>query len=192
MNFFNIGFVLMSLHLNLDSELNYILKLLGILFMFGGITEISLTDKGFGRLRGYLLLTAALSAGGLAGSLLARFSVIGTFAANIWAIIFGVSSTAAALYSQYLLCVKLMLPRHELVNDPSLLSALAHKWKIMAFFAALCMVCDTLNRLLPQGNGQVLAGTVLLGAKLIMLIYVCLVGAAFNRVRMDFNVMHPV
>lgn len=191
MNFFNVGFVLLSLHLNFDMELNYILKIAGVIFMLAGIKETNSVSKGFDAVRGQVWLVAALSFGGLAGSLLARFGILGKTAANITSIAFGAGSAAAILFNQYA-TVKLMQSKHELVNDPSLLNTLAKKWKTMAFFTVICIVCDVLNRLLPQGTVQATAGAALVFAKIIMIVYVILMGTAFNRVRMDFNVMHPI
>lgn len=192
MNFFNVGFVLLSLHTNLDMILNYVLKIAGVFFMFAGINETETVSKGFKAARSQVWLIGVLSLGGLVCSMLIRYGILGGTAANIAAIVFGVGSAAAILYNQYTIVIKLMLPRHELVNDPSLLSALAKQWRIMAFFTSLCMVCDIMQRLLPQGMAQAIVGAVLVVSKIIMIIYVVLMGTAFNRVRMDFNVMHPV
>ena len=39
MNFFTVGFVLLSINLDFDMPLNYALKLAGVSFMYGGVKE---------------------------------------------------------------------------------------------------------------------------------------------------------
>ena len=179
MNFFTVGFVLLSINLDFDMPLNYALKLAGVFFMYGGVKETDSVSDGFSRLRPLIAAVCALSTLGLAGSLLTYFGLVGGMAGNIISIVLGAGTVAAVLYTQYVKIIKLMLPRHELVNDPSLLVNLAKTWK-------------KLNRLLPAGNAQVYASVVLVIARVIMIIYIFCAASAFNKVRMDFNAVHPV
>lgn len=192
MNFFTVGFVLLSINLDFDMPLNYALKLAGVFFMYGGVKEIDSVSDGFSRLRPLIAAVCALSTLGLAGSLLTYFGLIGGMAGNIISIVLGAGTVAAVLYTQYVKIIKLMLPRHELVNDPSLLVNLAKTWKKLAIFTALGAAGDVLNRLLPVGNAQVYASVVLVIARVIMIIYIFCAASAFNKVRMDFNAVHPV
>ena len=47
MNFFTLGYAFLAVQLNFGWVLNYILKLVGMLFMLGGISEISDFSKNF-------------------------------------------------------------------------------------------------------------------------------------------------
>lgn len=192
MNFFTVGFVLLSLHINIDMPLNYALKLVGTLFMLGGIKEAAEVTDGFDSVKGLTFTVGAFSLGGLIGSILIKAGAVTGAAAKIISVLLGDGGAAAALLLQYKVAVKLMLPRHELVNDPSLLAALVKKWRNMAFFTVICMVCDVLQRAISQVTVQAVVGSVLTISKIIMLICVAVMGAAFNRVRMDFNVTHPI
>jgi hypothetical protein len=191
MNFFNVGFIFLSIHFSYDMPINYVLQLVGCVFMIGGVREIVMTDKDFSVYSKPVWLIAVVSAVGLLGSLASKFGLVGSAVSNAIGIILGLGSAVIILICQQSI-VKTMSGKHELVNDPSLLNGLKKTWNKMAFFTVLCIVCDFLNRILPAGNFQVYAGTVLFFSKIIMLIYVALMGVAFNRVRMDFNVMHPV
>jgi hypothetical protein len=171
--------------------LGYIIKIVGAVFMFAGIRETETVSKGFSAYRGQVWLIMLLSAGGTVCSLLSARGIINGLPSNLLSIIFGVGCTAAILFNQRCI-VRLMNTRRELVNDPSLLDNLAATWRKLAVFTTLTTLCDVLYRLLPQGKLQVAVGTVQIITKVIMLGYVCILGAVFNKIRTDFNIMHPV
>ena len=99
MNFFTVGFVLLSINLDFDMPLNYALKLAGVFFMYGGVKETDSVSEGFSRLRPLIAAVCALSALGLACSLLTYFGLVGGMAGNIISIVLGAGTVAAVLYS---------------------------------------------------------------------------------------------
>lgn len=191
MNFFNVGFVLLSLQFNFNWILNYVVKLVGVMFMLSGIKEISAFYSGYGKFKSGVLAVGAAAVGGTLCSALSAGGVIGESVGNVLSILFGAGSAALILVTQYKI-LKITAANHEIVNDPSLLYDLRKAWNKLAFFTALTVVCDVLYRLLPFGNWQTAAGTVLVFSRIIMYVYVVIMGVAFNKVRMDFNTMHPV
>ncbi len=61
MNFFTVGFVLLSINLDFDMPLNYALKLAGVFFMYGGVKETDSVSDGFSRLRPLIAAVCAPS-----------------------------------------------------------------------------------------------------------------------------------
>ncbi len=191
MNFFNVGIVLCSIDLSVSTWLNYTLKLVGALFMLAGIREAQTVSEGFDKYSGGALLSLALSVVGLAASLLTDFSVLSGTISNICLTASGVLCTGMIIYNQSGI-ISHMTPKHELVNDPSLLNNLDRLWKRLTFFRIISLVCEASARFIPEGNIQTFIQTVLIIVRIIMYFYVVFVALAFNRVRMDFNATHPI
>ncbi|MCD8094754.1 MAG: hypothetical protein LUE12_01310 [Ruminococcus sp.] len=191
MNFFNVGFVLCAIDVSFSSWINYALKLLGAVFMFVGIREAQAVADGFERFNGQVVTAGALSVAGLAAALLYQAGTLSGTSANVILTAVGFLSVAAVVYNQYSI-IKHITPMHELVNDPSLLDRLSKLWKRLTVFRAVALVCETAAHCMPDCTAQAVVQFVMLAARIIMYVYVFFVAAAFNRVRMDFNVMHPV
>ena len=193
MNFFNIGFVLCAFCLNMGMELNYVTRIVGVLFMLGGIRELDsfFGEPRFAKHRSAEIGIALLAAGGLAQTLMTRFGIIGAAAGNTLSCVFGTLCTAAVLLDQKKI-LSVMLPDHSLVNDPSLLAKLGKTWKGYAVAAGASLIAEVAGRILPAGSSEsAYIGAVLVFARLLMYIYLALMGTAFNRCRTDFNVIHP-
>ena len=193
MDFFNVGFVLCAFSLNIGLELNYITRIVGALFMLGGIHEF---NTGFGDRRfakhSYTELGLLLIAGGgLAQALLTRYGVITPGTGNILSIIFGALCTAVVVADQYLMLGKI-LPDHSFVNDPSLLARLGKVWKPLAAAGIASVIAEICGRVLPNEEEAAYVGVLLVFSRLFMYIYLVITAVAFNRCRMDFNKMHPL
>lgn len=193
MNFFNIGFVLCAFCLNVGMELNYLTRMIGVLFMLGGIRELDsfFGEPRFAKHRPLQFVLMLLAAGGLAQTLLTRFGIISADVGNILSCIFGTLCTTTVLLGQKKI-LAVMLPDHSLVNDPSLLAKLGKMWNGYAVAAAASLFAEIAGRILPAGsNESAYIGAALVFARLLMYIYLALMGSAFNRCRMDFNAIHP-
>lgn len=191
MNFLSVGFVLCALNFNMGWELDYGVRLVGALFVLSGLAEADTASDGFKRFKPHCLALLVISAGGLAATLLLRFGALPKAAENPLGLVFGLAAAGITIYAEYLILGH-MLMRHELVNDPALLGSLEKVWKRYAFFAALSVAAEALYRILPDSGFQAGVGAVEVISRIIMYVYVVLVGTAFARVRQDFNIMHPV
>ncbi|MGN0632466.1 MAG: hypothetical protein ACI4JW_01210, partial [Oscillospiraceae bacterium] len=74
----------------------------------------------------------------------------------------------------------------------SLLDRLGKAWNKLALFTLITAVTDIIYRFAPTGNLREYIGVVQVFARFLMIIYVVVMGSAFNKVRADFNVVHPV
>lgn len=190
MNFFSVGFVLCALNFNLGWELNYALRIVGTLFMLSGIEEADSVSEGFADSRPLVAAGGAVSVLGTAVALMIRFGALNAAAGNLLSMILGAAALTPVLLSQRKILLNAQ-KHHDLVNDPSLLEALVKVWKKYAFFAAFSVGADILYRLLPDGYFQAYIGTAEVVTRIIMYVYVVLLGTAFARVVRDFNIMHP-
>ncbi len=191
MNFLSVGFVLCTMNFNMGWELNYIVRLVGALFMLAGLTEADSVSQGFKAFRSRVIAITGISAGGLGFTLMLRFQLLPEALRHPVGIFFGVTLAGVVIWVQLGL-LKHMTEHHELVNDPSLLGKLQKTWTRYAFFAALSVFTEALYRLLPVTDFQAGVGAVEVISRLIMYVYVILISTAFARVRHDFNIMHPV
>lgn len=193
MNFFTIGFVLCALSMNIGMELNYVTRIVGALFMLGGIRELDsyLGKPLFAKHRAAEFAILLTAAGGLVQALMTRYGVLSRSAGNVLSIVCGSLCTLAVLGDQYKILRKIV-PDHDLVNDPSLLTALWKVWKKYAGFALCSLICEIGGRVLTVGSSEyVYMGVVLVGSRILMYIYLVIMGTAFDRCRRDFNAIHP-
>lgn len=190
MNFFSVGFVLCALNFNLGWELNYVLRIVGTVFMLNGIKEADSVSEGFYRSRPLVAAAGVVSVLGMGIALMIRFNALTEAAGNVFSMIFGALALALVLAGQRKILTNI-LAHHKLVNDPSLLGALDKVWKKYAFFAAFSVLADLIYRILPESYFQAYIGAAEVISRIIMYIYVVMLGTAFSRVARDFNIMHP-
>ena len=194
MNFFALGFVLCGIDFNMGFPAVYIIRLLGLAAMFAGICECDALDRsmGFSRFSGMIYLSAALSAAALVCACLGRFGVIEKNISVPLCTVTGCLSFASVVWHQNAV-TKHMLPLHLLVNDPSLLNALRKKWIFFAAAGSVSVAAEAVNRTAASGgNVHTFSGVILLISRLVMFGSLISVGTAFDRVRRDFNTMHPI
>lgn len=191
MNFFTVGFVLCSFNLNLGSILNYALKIVGGFFMLGGFKEIKFITEKLERTKPFVYLSLVLAVLGAGSAVMIQTDVLKDSAANVISTMIGTLSILSVVYSQ-LLIIRKLTPDHTLVNDPSLLDKLAKAWNKLAVFTLITDLTDIIYRFAPTGNFREYVGVVQVFARFLMIIYVVVMGSAFNKVRADFNAVHPV
>ena len=194
MNFFTIGFIFCSMNFNIGYPVNYILRVAGALFMLGGISETKVSEdsSGFDRFKPEVLLTLGCAAAGTVLTLLTGFKVIPEKAGFVIAATVGTLTFASVVLHQYRI-VAHMRPMKALVNDPSLLEKLWKAWRGYTAAATVTMVCQLITRLSESGSGlHTLAGTVFFVTMIVQYVLLVHMGGAFNDVRLDYNVMHPI
>lgn len=189
MNFFTLGYAFLAVQLNFGWVLNYILKLVGMLFMLGGISEISDFSKNFAILkkRAYIplgictasCLTAAVFR--LSGTEGAVFSAVSVTAG---------AASALAVFAFTGSMIKLLMNNNYLVNDVSNLSRLYSNWQKLAFFTGANILFDILNRAVPVSAIADFSGVMMTVTKIITYVFAVSAVWIFNKARMDFNNMH--
>lgn len=194
MNFFTIAFVLCGININIGYELGYIIRLIGLLFMLGGISETEAVDRSFGfaKFKGAVFISAAAAAAGLLSALAVRFLNVGSAAANVLSMIFGCASFITVMLTQYGIIAH-MKPIRELINDLSLIRRFDKAWRKFAVFASVSLLCELVTRIAPAGGTvHTYSGLLLLITRILMIIMLCVSSSALNAVRNDFNIMHQI
>ena len=194
MNFFTAGFFLCGINFNMGFPAVYVIRLAGLLFMLTGIRECDAADRsmGFSRFTGMIYVSLAACAAALACSLLGRFGVFPEAPSKHLCTAAGCISFFTVIFHQNAL-TKHIRPLHSLVNDPSLLDSLRKKWQAFAVFAAVSTAAEALNRTASSGGMlHTVSGVILVASRIIMFGTLISMTAAFDRVRRDFNTMHPV
>lgn len=194
MNFFTIGFVICGLNFNIGYTLNYAIRLVGLLFMLGGIKETEAVDKSFGfsRFRPAVYVSAAAAAAGLAATLTARFCDIAEPAANILFIITGSLSFVTVVLHQHAI-IKHMMPMRTFINDRSLIKHIGRTWLRFVVFSSASMICEAIGRIAaPNGTLHTYSGLLLIIARITAMIMLCVTAAALNAARNDFNSLHRI
>lgn len=190
MNFFALGYVFLVIHLNLGWASNYALKLVGMLFMLGGLSEISAFSGAFGDLKKQAYGVMAVSAASFVAILVLKLADIGGALFSIVSVVAGVVCAAAVMLFLYKL-IRLLIVNNQLVNDVSNISRLYSGWQKLACFTAANILFDILNRALPAGLFADFAGVVVTITKIILFVFVISTGWTFNKIRCDFNDKHP-
>lgn len=189
MNFFTLGYAFLAVQLNFGWVVNYILKLVGMLFMLGGISEISDFSKNFAVLkkRAYFplgictasCLTAAVFR--LSGTEGAVFSAVSVTAG---------AASALVVFAFTGSMIKLLMNNNYLVNDVSNLSRLYSNWQKLFFFTGANILFDILNRAVPVSAIADFSGVMMTVTKIITYVFAVSAVWIFNKARMDFNNMH--
>lgn len=169
---------------------SYILKLAGILFMLGGISEISDFSKAFSGLKKRAYASLAVSAASCLIILCFKLAQREGELFSAVSIIAGTASVAAAFVFLREL-MRLLAENSLLVNDTSNISRLCSGWQKLAFFTIVNMVFDILNRLVPSAAVADFAGVMVTISKIILFAFVISTAWTFNKIRCDFNNKHP-
>ena len=133
MNFFTLGYAFLVIHLNMGWASNYILKLAGILFMLGGISEISYFSKMFAGLKNRAYISLAVSASSCLIVSCFKLTELGGVLFSAVSVIAGTASVLAAfIFLRDLM--NLLVQNNFLVNDASNISRLYSGWQKACFF----------------------------------------------------------
>lgn len=194
MNFFTIGFIFCSLNFNIGHPINYITRLIGVFFMLGGIKETLVSEDSFGfeSFRTDVLITLVCALLGTAASLLMGFELIPQKVGFLLTTTLGVLTFLSVISHQFRI-IRKMRPMKALVNDPSLLERLWKAWRNYAAAASVTMFCQLVMRLSTSGKAlHTAAGALFFITIIIQYVLLVHMGGAFNDVRTDYNVMHPI
>lgn len=191
MNFFCIAFFITAIQINISQAVNYIVKLVGLLFFMGGILEISGFNKSFKKLLPLIKILIMLS--GLVSVLFLIFSFINVSSGvkNAFGIAAGTVITISALGFQKSL-LKLISEDNELVNDRSNLRRFQNSWNKLAVITIANLVFDILNRVMPVNIIADLSGFMMAVSKIVMYVFALIILFSANKIRIDFNKKHSV
>ena len=190
MNFFAVGFLLADLQLDLGLWIGYAVKLTGGLFMLGGIAEMSAVEGSVKRLRPaaavFLLLSAA--AAGIIG--LAGLSKEDG-ALKVISIVSGVLTTAAAGYF-FVGLLRLLRENPDIAANVPEVKRLSAQYNRMLFVYAVVLAADGINRFTGGTAAADVTGVIMYFTKIVSYVYLIVCALGFNRLRMSFNLAHPV
>lgn len=189
MNFFTCGYVLLALQLNYSWVCAYALKIVGMLFVMGGIAEMNGFTKGFSKLKGsaalsgaaFVICTAVIGAAKLLGASGTVFDIC------------SLAAGAAGVAFSYFIVRKILteIDKHnELINDVSNLKRVQESFDKLSAAAMLSIPFDAVYRFFSDtavGSAAEIASLALRIAAICMVISS---GLNFNRMRNDFNSKH--
>ncbi|MBR1764367.1 MAG: hypothetical protein IJ746_03135 [Ruminococcus sp.] len=187
MNFLTVGFVLGLMQLDLGWLAGYVIKLLGALFILGGVTELGDFEKKARSLRPAGICFLVLSAGACA----ATFAVRGASdsAKSLCAAACGVVTTAAAVCF-FKRLFKLLMGSMSLFRRGGLLEQEAKRYNVMLVLTALFLAADIINRFTGGTMAADAAGVLMFFSKIVFYIYYIMCSVGFGRLRADFNSIH--
>ncbi|MDE6148611.1 MAG: hypothetical protein K2F81_00740 [Ruminococcus sp.] len=191
MNFFCVAFFIVALQVNISESVNYIIKLVGLLFFIGGILEISGFNKSFKRFLTPVKFLVLLSALASALFLIFTFTSVTAGVKNITGIIIGTVITLLALLFQKSL-LKLISDDKELVNDLSNVIRFQKSWNKLAAITIANLVFDIINRVMPVKIIADLSGLMMAVSKIVMYIFALIILFSANKIRVDFNKKHSI
>lgn len=191
MNFFSVAFFIASLQINISNSVNYIIKLLGFLFFFGGVLEVSDFNSSFKKHLNPTKGLIALSAAASAVFLILSFAHVPDTIKNISGIVFGTLVTMTALAYQKSL-IKSICEDKELVNDVSNLKRFSQNWNKLAAITIANLVFDIVNRVVPVKIIVDFSGLMMAVSKIAMYIFALIILFSANKIRIDFNKKHSV
>lgn len=197
MNFFTVGFFLACLQLDLGLGIGYVIKLVGGLFMLGGIAELGVYDREIERYKPLVLAfipvctasAAAVFALSNNESDAIKYAGIGAGAAT---------TVIAALFYRQL--IRLLERKPELADNTPEVKKLAPRYDRMLFVTAVVLVADSVNRFMggdaaAQNSDSItaadIAGIIMYFTKIIFYVYLVICSLSFNKLRISFNSAHP-
>lgn len=191
MNFFCIAFFITAIQINISQAVNYIIKLVGLLFFMGGILEISGFNKSFKKLLPPVKVLILLSGLASAMFLIFSFTNVSSGVNNAFGIAAGTVITISALGFQKSL-LKLISEDKELVNDLSNVRRFQSSWNKLAAITIANLVFDILNRVMPVRLIADLSGFMMAVSKIVMYAFALIILFSANKIRVDFNKKHNV
>lgn len=191
MNFFCIAFFITAIQINISQAVNYIVKLVGLLFFMGGILEISGFNKSFKKLLPPVKVLILLSGLASAMFLIFSFTNVSSGVNNAFGIAAGTVITISALVFQKSL-LKLISEDKELVNDLSNVRRFQSSWNKLAAITIANLVFDILNRVMPVRLIADLSGFMMAVSKIVMYAFALIILFSANKIRVDFNKKHNV
>ncbi|MBR1392546.1 MAG: hypothetical protein IJ561_01780 [Ruminococcus sp.] len=188
MSFFTVGFLLSNIQLNLGWEAGYALKLVGALFILGGIAELGYFAPAVKRERGLSLLLLGACIAATAGAFLVKGK--SSMLVNTDSIVNGAATTAlAALFFMRLIAVFKDTP--ELFENPPVVKSLEKHYTRFLMITGAALAADILNRVTGGTVIADAAGLIAFFAKLIGYAFLLMSMLDFNKLRAQFYKLHP-
>ena len=211
MNLYCIGTAFLLFQLNFGWISNYIVKLLGFVFMVGGTLEmldfisvkgsdksvLSFSESQVNNVRYLKKVSLAMSgvcAVAVLCQLLMKYLSPAKFASNVISTVLGVSVTALSLdlfrkiYNFIHNCeMNAVTSSESLVNNTANVVRLGKSFGWYALLTALNVLADVLNRFVPLDAVRDVAGVTAAISKVIMYIFLVVILVGFNKIRIDFN-----
>ena len=188
MNFFTVGFLLANFQLNAGWATGYFIKLVGAMFMLGGVAEISGFEPKARSLWTVCGMLAFLSAASGATMLLVsgKTTVIARGTCVLDAMV--TTGLAAIAYRNLFAMLK---SNPSLVGDEPQVKRCSKGYDRMLFVMALALLADCVNRF-TSGTAADVSGFIMAVSRIVS--YVMLIAGTwgFNRMRVHFNDAHPV
>ena len=185
MNFFCVGFFILAFQLNLSWAVNYALKLVGMLFVVGGVWEMSCYNKRFERLMKPAVANACLSLVCAVTFAMLSFFGISETLRNVLGVAVGAVVTMLAIIVQKNV-LDTMSADSEIVNDLAGLERLKSAWKTVVYFSLAGLFFNALN-LVPVDTISDTAALIMAICRVIMYIIALVMLWRFNKVRTDHN-----
>lgn len=211
MNLYCIGTAFLLFQLNFDWISNYVVKLLGFAFMFGGTLEMldfisvrgsdkSVLDLSQAQtdnvkyLKKVSLAMGFVCAVAVLCQLLMRYLSPSAIAGNVISTILGVSVTALSVdlfrkvYNFIHNCeMNAVTSSESLVNNTANVVRLGKSFGWYSILTALNLVSDVLNRFVSSGSVRDIAGICVAVTKIAMYIFLVVIVVGFNKLRVDFE-----
>ena len=187
MNFFTVGFILSMMQLDLGWLAGYVIKLVGALFVLGGIAELGDFDKRAYRLRPAGICFLGLCVGACAAMLAARSA--SDSVRNVCSAACGAATTAAAVWF-FKMLFKLLLGNIGLFRRGGLLEQEAKRFNVMLALTAVFLTGDIINRFAGGTAAADAAGVLMFFSKIVFYIYYIMCSVGFAKLRSDFNSIH--
>ncbi|MGN1133870.1 MAG: hypothetical protein ACI4RN_05370 [Oscillospiraceae bacterium] len=184
MNFFCIGFFILAFQLNFSWATGYIFKLVGALFILGGVWEMSSYDQKYKK----------LYAPSYAGIVLSAIPMIIFSVMNVMKIKgnlrLALGLALGILVTVYMLLVEYKILRlfqndNKLTFDLPAVKTLISGWKWFALFTVFGLVFNIFN-VMPNETVANFAGVAMAVSRIIMYILALTVLWRFNKVRYGF------
>ena len=184
LNFFCVGFFITAIQLNLSWTVNYIIKLIGMLFIFGGVCEMGEYSRKFKGFSNPVKNLTALSA--VAAIVFAVLGIIQPHKTvkNILGIVIGGILILITLFVQKQILDTIAEDR-DIVNDLSEVRRLKDVWVKLAFFTLGSLVFNIFN-LVPVKLLADISGVGMAVSRIVMYIMAIVMLWRFNSVRVDY------
>ena len=183
MNFFFVGYLLLSIQFNFSYAYSFIMKIIGLLFLVGGIWEMSDYKKEYKKLYKPIAICMSFSLITIICFILFQF-IDNNFVLQIFQVIMGTLVTVLTLLIQNKI-IKLLLKDDNLIDCPANIIELQRSWKKLMFFTALSVAFNIFN-IIPIRIVMDISALLMAVSRIIMYIFAIVVIVKLVKVRNDY------
>lgn len=184
MNFLCMGFFILSIQLNFSWTINYILKLIGMLFLIIGVKEMSEYHGAYKQLMKLVRIISDITGAAFIAIFILNFLNISGALMNVLGLIIGAVVTAAVILPQKKI-IDMLWADDNVVNDTVGVKLLKSAWTKLIYFTFAGLVCNVFN-IIPVKAVADTAGLAMAVCRIIMYIFALVMLWRFNKVRSDF------